>query len=1420
MHHLHQKGTDMTDSEHHAKTPSAKTGLFAVLAGLLPGSGTSASSFAAPPRRSASTLRCVSAALFLAVAIFLAATPPSVHADTAHPNELEVAEVHATRATFYTFSPTPTWTLEYSTTSQSGPWTLALSGNINQANKGVLTELTKLAPSTHYYARLVGVDEAGTTREGAAEFTTTTASSPVFNRPHALIAEVFQGAEKAIYSDGHLVISCPPQTGEISISSIFCPGPPAAPTSYEVTTEVYANAADTTYGFEYSTSKSTLEAGFGTLVLADSGSLTAAQEAKIATVHLEGLTPETTYYVRVVAENEKGKAASPPSAFTTHTGRAQARLTTPEWLNPTASSLHVRGLVSPNGFETHWRFEYAPAAADGSAPLEDSPSWAPGPAGTIPQAAYTEEGQPVEAEITGLASATSYYVRLRAENEPQVGQPAVSLSDSFPFQTSGPPTPDTFAVHALHGESTRLLGYLEPHNFGPNEVQTLTIEGAPTGGTFTLTSAGQTVAGTGAGDLTTGSRVITRVVLSSGQFVGGDPISGAGIPAGTTITSFNSFQNQIELSNTATATATAAPLTATLPRLPFDATHNEVGTALGSITGIVNTFVAGPPGGPYTVEFIGADGSANQPSLEAGPSALTPSGTLTVSTVRDGFSYPTKYSFEYLAESQFKADGETFGAGTESTPEATFEGKAPAVVAADLPPLTPGQTYLYRLTATNTTTGNPVVHGDAHTLTVPAEAPSVSEPLCPNQAFRTGPSAVLPDCRAYEQVTPHDKEGSEEPFHENGFTIENAGALVGEDGDHFEFDGQFVHWGSAGGSPYVFSRRPAGGWAMAAGTPQPEAGIDIHYTPQLFSPDLTDFAFAAGFNTGTNGSGTKSPDLEFKLGPPGGPYTTAAELPRAQVETDGGFAGNGARGGWLAASADGSKFLFGTQDRTLAGPSTLTPQGFDLYEYSAGEFHQANVITTAGVTTTIGHCGAEVARGGAEKQFNKSTATRHSLSADGSRFFFYAAPAECASTTEEGAPVRKPSPKLNLYLRTAGAETTDLGVLRFLAANPQGTEALLMARSAGTQEFLLYDTESHTSKPLFTMGAEEENEQGGTPSLIASEDLSTLYISSPQRLTPEAPPGGGLYRYDLTTETLHFVLPPGEAGPISSSGLIEVSYLSPDGRYAYFRADIPAVPGSSAPANSQGAGGLYRYDGVQDLLQCVSCASPFDPEPVEGGRLISHSSNSETQDATPRQEVASANGDYVFFVTYAALLPSDANGEFSPRSQESIRNDEGKEFGPSDDVYEWRRYGVDGCTHLQGCLALISSGGAGRIVGLLGTAHQGRDVFFFSAAQLGPNDNDGSLDVYDARIGGGEPPPARQVECEGDACSTPFAAPNDLTPSSSTFQGAGNVLGATLPEVKSKPKPKKKTKKKAKSKKRRKGSRAKRAVRRHHGGVK
>jgi hypothetical protein len=713
--------------------------------------------------------------------------------------------------------------------------------------------------------------------------------------------------------------------------------------------------------------------------------------------------------------------------------------------------------------------------------------------------------------------------------------------------------------------------------------------------------------------------------------------------------------------------------------------------------------------------------------------------------------YDTHYDFQYVTREQFEKQGGEGGfADAQSTPvldagpgerallRSGEFGYPTVYVGVDIPGLLPGKAYEFRIVASSTAPGNPVIQGEAQTLTVPV-APEVSAEAqgagCPNLQFRTGPSEQLPDCRAYEQITPVEKEGAFEAFNAIG-SVSRTGAFVGSDGDHFMLEASRTNWGSGQG-PYVFSRASAG-WQMTSTASQPEASND-EYEPGAFSPDLASLSLAAGWQTG---NGIESPDKEFKVGPPGGPYTTVVSAPRTSKTS------------WADASEDLGKLILQSEDRNLVpGHTSVTTSGPDLYEYSEGRLRQANVLTDG---AAIGACGATVPtgpaegprKGGAGLLTNLPAGARRGVSADGSRVFFEAVPGgSCADP-------------MHLYVRVGGTETLDVGAYKFLAANKDGSKVLLERQNGEIHEVVLYDIESHEPKLLLSVHHETE--------FRISEDFTTIYFTSnTESLTREAPPDGGLYRYDIPNKELRFALPIVTFGD-------KLSEVSANGRYFYVATpEVLGVPGGKSSAQSDQ---LYRYDSAENSVECVSCASPFDPEPK-----FRVNNEGDAVGGSPSVPVVSDNGDYAFFETVAALVPGDLDGEA-----------EGSRFAhnTSWDIYEWRRVGVNGCAHVEGCVSLITPGTDGGLVALIGTTASGSDVFFTTQSSLSAQDRDTSGDVYDARVGGGFAVAARPVECEGDACSTPVGAPNDVTPSSFAFTGAGNLIPGSSVVVK--PKAKKK----------------------------
>src|SRR6202035_5696732 len=135
---------------------------------------------------------------------------------------------------------------------------------------------------------------------------------------------------------------------------------------------------------------------------------------------------------------------------------------------------------------------------------------------------------------------------------------------------------------------------------------------------------------------------------------------------------------------------------------------------------------------------------------------------------------------------------------------------------------------------------------------------------------------------------------------------------------------------------------------------------------------------------------------------------------------------------------------------------------------------------------------------------------------------------------------------------------------------------------------------------------------------VVSKGFAAIYFSSREQLVPEAPalPGNSefadIYRYDIVSGSLRFVVQ-------SRHGYGQEP--SPNGRYDYFRAvGVTGLPAGVEHCAQSECGQLFRFDSVDSVVECVSCASPFDPVPKlgvdnEGGALP----NAVTGDGMPER---------------------------------------------------------------------------------------------------------------------------------------------------------------------------------------------------------
>ncbi|HET7444206.1 MAG TPA: hypothetical protein VFJ57_06065 [Solirubrobacterales bacterium] len=207
--------------------------------------------------------------------------------------------------------------------------------------------------------------------------------------------------------------------------------------------------------------------------------------------------------------------------------------------------------------------------------------------------------------------------------------------------------------------------------------------------------------------------------------------------------------------------------------------------------------------------------------------------------------------------------------------------------------------------------------------------------------------------------------------------------------------------------------------------------------------------------------------------------------------------------------------------------------------------------------------------------------------------------------------------------------------------------------------------------------------------------------------------------------------------------------LSADGEVLAFLSAAPIAGYDNTDANT----GLpdteaYLYDAGTDTLLCASC-NPTGERPAGSSSIPGALVNGTT--IAYRSRALSASGRRLFFDSADALVVGDTNA--------------------LPDVYEWEALGEGSCAEAPGCVSLIS-GGRGEGGSFLDASADGADAFLLTGDSLLASDP-GSIDVYDARVGGGLPEPQTPIPCIADACQ-PLPSPPEDPASATSVAGPGN----------------------------------------------
>jgi hypothetical protein len=724
----------------------------------------------------------------------------------------------------------------------------------------------------------------------------------------------------------------------------------------------------------------------------------------------------------------------------------------------------------------------------------------------------------------------------------------------------------------------------------------------------------------------------------------------------------------------------------------------------------------------------------------------------------------TNYRFQYLTQAQYEANGGGFALGAVEVPISAVDLGGSGVAAEPVSGLEPDTAYRFRVVAENECNGS----GDSPCVGFGVPA-----------SFRTYPltMAGLPDQRAYELVSPAQKDGGEvfpaDPSTSSclaeckppGFTgiysVFPMESTPGGDAVSYMGFPFSPTEGAATFNSYI-SRRTATGWHTTAMSPRRlNNQSSLAYSDSLGDgaitmgePELAESAPAGYRNLylqDAEDPAAVQPVLTKEL------FETLQHSPHSRPYRE-------KQDFHLAYQGHSPEFAaqYFTANDSLTSTAAYAPEpedpgqtGEDLYEVRGGNLALVNVLPG----------NAAVAPGAS---FASASPDTHAVSTGGYRVFW-----------EAGG---------RLYVREDNRTTREVHHAgSFLAASPDGLEVLL-------SDGCLY------SLATAECGADLTQGQGGFLGIAGqSEDFSKIYFVDSAALPGENERGEeakagepNLYLHE-TGKGARFIatLTRSDSAGASAEELFDwaaapgerTAEASPDGRYLAFGSSMQLTGHDNiGPCKKSQKGGhafffeeapcheVFLYDAATGKFTCPSC-NPTGEAPL-GNSTLRRIFSVETNRWLPQPHYLTDQGR-LFFDSSDRLSPNDTNGRV-------------------EDVYEAEPKGIGSCARAAGCVFLISSGTGSVDSNLLAMDESGNNVFFTTRERLAKQDTDELIDVYDARVDGGfrGDAEAAPAECRGEACQATAASflPVPLS-GSLAFSGAGNILAPTLSKPVTKQKP-------------------------------